>query len=128
MQEIKKYLLSSITASGPKITIFSGHDTVIAPVLASLGVYKHVCRWPRYASRVALEIWRKAASDPALSASYTVRVMFNGDDLTSYVPSCLGKVIRTQRADLCPLDRIVHQIDSLIDSYGSWEDACDSIP
>ena len=124
MQEIKEYLLSSITASGPKITIFSGHDTVIAPVLAALGVYKHVCRWPRYASRVALEVWKKDSSNPAIPSSYSVRVVFNGGDLTRHVPSCIGKITHSQQVDLCPLDRIVHQIDSLIGSYESWEDAC----
>lgn len=41
-----------------KVTIFSGHDTVIAPVLSGLGVYRgRLCRWPQYASRIIFELW-----------------------------------------------------------------------
>ena len=42
-----------------RVTIFSGHDTVIAPVLASMGLYKdHDCVWPPYASRIAFELYQ----------------------------------------------------------------------
>ena len=42
-----------------KLTVFSGHDTVIAPVLASLGVYtEELCVWPPYASRIVFELWQ----------------------------------------------------------------------
>lgn len=38
--------------------MYSGHDTVIAPVLASLGVYEgSLCAWPPYASRIVFELW-----------------------------------------------------------------------
>lgn len=40
-----------------KFALFSGHDTVIAPLLASLGAYD--CRWPPYASHIAFELWTK---------------------------------------------------------------------
>ncbi|CAN0030126.1 unnamed protein product, partial [Discosporangium mesarthrocarpum] len=38
-----------------KFFLYSGHDTVIAPVLASLGAFN--CEWPPYASHVAFELW-----------------------------------------------------------------------
>jgi hypothetical protein len=42
-----------------RVTIFSGHDTVIAPVLASMGLYKdHDCVWPPYASRISFELYQ----------------------------------------------------------------------
>jgi hypothetical protein len=48
-------------ASVPKrLSIFSGHDSVIAPVLSALGVYRYggpLCTWPGYASRVVFELW-----------------------------------------------------------------------
>ena len=51
-----------------KMGIFSGHDTVIAPVLAGLGVYSgQDCIWPPYASRIAFELWRPA--QPATTTS-----------------------------------------------------------
>ncbi|CAN0385483.1 unnamed protein product, partial [Hapterophycus canaliculatus] len=40
-----------------KFVLFSGHDTVVAPLLAALGAYD--CRWPPYASHVAFELWSK---------------------------------------------------------------------
>lgn len=40
-----------------KFALFSGHDTVIAPLLASLGAYD--CLWPPYASYLAFELWTK---------------------------------------------------------------------
>ncbi|CAM9307241.1 unnamed protein product, partial [Laminaria digitata] len=43
--------------SAMKFALFSGHDTVIAPLLAALGAYD--CRWPPYASHVAFELWSK---------------------------------------------------------------------
>ena len=35
--------------------VYFGHDTVIAPILSSLGAFD--CRWPPYASRIAIELW-----------------------------------------------------------------------
>lgn len=40
-----------------KFALFSGHDTVVAPLLAALGAYD--CKWPPYASHVAFELWSK---------------------------------------------------------------------
>ena len=41
------------------LTVFSGHDTVIAPVLAALGAYTdELCVWPPYASRIVFELWQ----------------------------------------------------------------------
>jgi hypothetical protein len=49
---------SPSSSSSYKLSIFSGHDTVIAPVLAALGVYKdRLCRWPQYASRIIFEVY-----------------------------------------------------------------------
>jgi len=48
-----------------KVSVFSGHDTVIAPVLSSLGVYRHeaLCKWPGYASRIVFEVWQHTSHD-----------------------------------------------------------------
>ena len=62
MKEIRDALFSSVTTNqGVKLTIFSGHDTVIAPVLAALGVYQQrdFCVWPPYASRIIFEVYVK---------------------------------------------------------------------
>eukprot|EP01032_Pedospumella_encystans_P017089 gene17089-19481_t len=47
-----------------RVSVFSGHDTVIAPVLAGLGVYRdHLCRWPGYASSIVFELWQPAKNN-----------------------------------------------------------------
>jgi hypothetical protein len=54
-----------------KMNIYSGHDTVIAPVLAALGVFENdlYCKWPSYASRIAFELWKPAANSPYFTAN-----------------------------------------------------------
>ena len=76
-------------------TLYSGHDTVIAPVLAGLGVYDKFCIWPRYASRIAFELWKgkvKLAGNPEVNDTihdYYVRVVYNGVDVTEHIPACV---------------------------------------
>jgi hypothetical protein len=67
---------SSTTTKNQRLTVFSGHDTVIAPVLSSLGVYfGDLCKWPSYASRIIVEVWTKSSSDiSATSAKGKVKV------------------------------------------------------
>lgn len=98
------------------MSIFSGHDTVIAPVLAALGVYHgSLCRWPSYAAHVVFELWQpkhgqevvkgrgeqqqrvsgdggatRTASENAAdnNSKYYLRVLYNGVDITQRVPTC----------------------------------------
>ena len=99
-----------------KLHIFSGHDTVIAPVLAALGVYGHseYCYWPPYASRIAFELWRRKStnlrpgSDPV--QEQFVRVIYNGDDVTALVNGCATAGLGSASSNkvvgakvLCPL-------------------------
>ena len=88
-----------------KFTLFSGHDTVIAPVLAALGVYDKFCTWPPYASRIAFELWRNnriaSRTRPANETirDYYVRVLFNGKDVTQYIPTCQRAASEALAAD-----------------------------
>lgn len=112
-----------------KISILSGHDTVIAPVLAGLGVYsqEELCRWPPYASRIIFELWgikhhsgfvSSTNSNEADVANTTfVRVLFNGVDVTTMIPTC-------PKDNLCTLLAFLQQIDSLLAPYNSLADAC----
>ena len=132
MKEIKEALFSSVSNDkiNKKITIFSGHDTVIAPVLAALGVYrqKDLCVWPPYASRIVFEVYVKAN---AATSSFTVdqakeevmiRVLYNGLDVTKDIEEC-GKVMK-DKTPLCPLGAIANQVDNLIFPFTSIDEAC----
>jgi len=58
---------SASTSKTPvKLSVFSGHDTVIAPVLAGLGVYRdNLCKWPGYASSIVFELWQPVQNGTA---------------------------------------------------------------
>ncbi len=83
---------------GSHLTIYSGHDTVIAPVLAALGVYNKFCSWPPYASRVVFELWKnnrklsRSRTGMESIRDYYVRVLYNGNDVTKFIPTCISNL------------------------------------
>lgn len=122
LKEVSEHLVTAALGGAKrseKLSVFSGHDTVIAPVLAGLGVYRNaLCVWPGYASRVVFELWQPKAglegTIPSLSemsglktlfpdrtvgkgensADYArsfVRVFFNGQDVTQLIPTCAAE-------------------------------------
>lgn len=160
-----------------KLSVFSGHDTVIAPVLAALGVYNGaLCYWPPYASRIVFELYRQrsppndstveagqwtrastglrqlyppsdstnsavepAAFSPQQQSFYSrafVRILFNGEDITKGVPACSyegpspppppspsvqGELTGGR---MCPLDRYLQQVHSLLAPHQRLDLAC----
>ncbi len=100
-----------------QLTVLSGHDTVIGPVLAALGVYASYCLWPPYASRIVFELWKARNISNSSSSSSSrnvgrkknespsrfverveeegkkedvyVRVLFNGEDLVAKMEPCV---------------------------------------
>ena len=82
MTPVLQSVLRSMTAaaegaSGPRFVLRAAHDTVIAPLLVSLGLpLPDGEAWPRYAARVSLELWRDGKGA-------FVRVIFNGEDVTA---------------------------------------------
>lgn len=116
-----------------KMSIFSGHDTVIAPVLAGLGAYNGKdCVWPPYASRIAFELWRPKlipASGTLRPSDWYVRVVFNGKEITSLIPSCIAERSQkgnksTSKTKMCSLDALSGQVQELLGSAKSIQDAC----
>eukprot|EP00794_Sanderia_malayensis_P015145 gene15145-16702_t len=100
-----------------KIVMFSGHDTVLVPLLAVLGV--HDGKWPPYASRIVFELWEsKTNHNPGIAGSdlyqkfqgYYLRVIYNGKPLTGKVKFCIGKTV--EGGELCPLSEFVKFVTS----------------
>jgi hypothetical protein len=54
-------------AGHPRIVLRAAHDTVLAPLLTTLGWSHRPFPWPGYASRVIIELWR--APDTAVPAA-----------------------------------------------------------
>jgi hypothetical protein len=120
-------------AARARLTLFSGHDTVIAPVLEGLGLYEggSRCKWPPYAARIAFELWRKeltaggtgtgtgtgTQTDADGGGALFVRVVYNGQDLTADIPACRG-------ASPCPLQAVQGQVAALLPPATSLQEAC----
>ena len=108
-----------------KLALYSGHDTVIAPVLASLGLFKGpLCRWPGYAAHIVFEMYEKAASGDisdsgasnAPPARY-IRVLFNGAPMK-------GAAGCPTDTEYCKLETFAEGVTGLLNGAASIEDAC----
>ncbi len=111
--------------STERVAIYSGHDTVIAPVLAALGAFDapQLCRWPPYASHIVLEVWDDSATGgPAAHGQY-VRVLFNGTPITRRLRGCRdakrsrGRDVAADEDDLCPLAILADAVRDLGEEY-----------
>jgi hypothetical protein len=87
----------------PRLVLRSVHDTVLAPLLATLGAQEAPYAWPNYASRVALELWAPpqaeapGAPQPPQPLPLLVAVLYNGVDVTARL-ACAEAVGGGQRA------------------------------
>ena len=107
----------------PYLAVYAGHDSVIAPVLASLGIFQHkdYCKWPSYASRIVFELWERntpvfRGSNEKSHDAFFVRVLYNGNDVTSKIPMCKDRTaeLGKSRVDLCPLRVVTSQWHTLL--------------
>jgi len=110
LTEILKVLQDNANGqSSVRLAVFVGHDTVIAPILAALGVSN--CGWPPYASRIVFELWEKRPGTPS-----HVRLLFNGEAITQSVPGC--------SEELCKLETLVAHVQHTLDPSGSFDETC----
>ena len=75
----------------PKLALFSGHDSTLHPLLASLGDDVWDGRlWSPYASSLLIEIHKVSGDDPAFKGAtkYMFRVIYNGEAVTSRMDDC----------------------------------------
>ncbi|KAI8795576.1 2-phosphoxylose phosphatase 1 [Biomphalaria glabrata] len=69
--------------SGPSFHLYSGHDTTVSPLIATLGLEDGL--WPGYATRIVFELYSRLSSK-----DYFFRVLQNGNVVTSEVVFCKG--------------------------------------
>ena len=126
--------------SDEKLSVFSGHDTVIAPVLAALGLYENeLCVWPPYASRIVFELWEEQGKSKLSDAtgsdtSLYVRVIFNGKDLTHRIPACKAERdaaahpgslrVSVKKSIMCSLEALEVQVQNMLGHHTSLKAAC----
>mmetsp|Transcript_42930 Transcript_42930/g.100830 ORF Transcript_42930/g.100830 Transcript_42930/m.100830 type:complete len:513 (-) Transcript_42930:31-1569(-) len=113
IKEVLERLEANAASGKPHLAVYSGHDTVVAAVLAAIGLYTdHRCRWAPYASRIIFELYRAA------DASNTfIRVVFNGEVQHGLLGCSEG-------IELCPLSNFSAGVASLLHGAQSIEDAC----
>jgi hypothetical protein len=90
--------------------------------------------WPHYASRLSLELWTNDQINPQDSNTFYLRLVYNGDDVTSLIPSCSGKIIKEETqhtaaaaptvATFCPLENVLEQFDQILAPYRNRKRAC----
>lgn len=116
LHEILQKLQGSEGGRNLKLAVFSGHDSVVAPVLSALGVYSgDLCRWPPYASRIAFELYQKS-SDQQDTEPY-VRVVYNGKVMSSLI-GC------PRDSTMCPLSSFAGGVHSLLNGMADLQSAC----
>ena len=107
-------LTHETTKKSPALVIYSGHDTVIVPLLINLGA--HDGKWPPYASRVIFEIWYDSSGTVQNTLDWAmpdylsrfkdhfVKVLYNGNSITKQIKFCAGNMVL---GHLCPLINFV---------------------
>ncbi len=89
----------------PKLALFSGHDTTLMPLLATLGdeVWSGT-EWAPYASMMLIEIHEIFNQDPNFPSGYAFRLIYNGSVLTSKMDGC------AKGSELCDSQILVKQV------------------
>lgn len=81
-------LPGSSPAAGPRMYLYSGHDSSLMPILSALGLDLHA--WPPFVSNIVLELWElpagAAGKEGEAAARHVVRVMYNQSELD--IPHC----------------------------------------
>jgi Histidine phosphatase superfamily (branch 2) len=94
-----------------KLALFSGHDTTLMPLLASLSpdLWGDM-DWPPYASMVLLEIHAvhiEGTTDATIFKSdYAFRLLYNGQVLTDRMPGC--------ELDLCDISVLLQRLEQFV--------------
>ncbi|KAL3816954.1 hypothetical protein ACHAXA_001782, partial [Cyclostephanos tholiformis] len=110
-------------APPPKLGLFSGHDTTLMPILATLGdkVWPGT-EWSPYASMVLIEIHEINATAHHLMtvypSGYAFRIIYNGEALTSRMDGC--------DSDLCDSRVLVEVVSPFAKPYDDADCASSS--
>lgn len=85
-----------------KFVLYSGHDSTINALAVALNFTDG--RWPPYASKIVLELYKGLKSEPSGSDLF-VRVLYNGKIVTNSMEFCKGHIVSKgvgEHSGLCP--------------------------
>lgn len=108
---IQRMVLKVSEAQHTKFVLFLTHDSVVIPVLESLGIFSN--EWVPYATRVVFELWEAGGLVATKLKGndmdkHFVRVLVNGKDHTRRVKMCKHSLKFTK---LCPLTSFVRFLE-----------------
>ncbi|MPC29536.1 2-phosphoxylose phosphatase 1 [Portunus trituberculatus] len=143
--KLKVYgLLKSITGvvnsmmedSHPRVVVYSGHDRTLKYLLDTLGIPNY--QLPHYASRLVLELYQNTSTTPGpdYHATFFFRMVYNGKDITKFIPFCDSITIKQLKSgsvkrgaiSLCSVSKLVNYLrpDVYFKEFNaaSFRDAC----
>lgn len=136
--EILERLTRANGGGGERLVLLSGHDTVVAQLLAAIGgmADSRHCRWPPYGSRLVFELWRPQVTASALRHAPQLRVLYNGVVVTHLIPSCARRMDSVEATttnlaavadlELCPLETLKQGTVGRIPEGSTFEAECRS--
>lgn len=105
MEQIQVHLRKE--ANAVQLSVFSGHDTTVMPLLASLDPNLWDDKdWAPYASMIVLEIHEVLTDNALFPSKFAFRLVYNGNVLTNRVTGCPSDM------ELCDSDILVRRIES----------------
>ncbi|KAG7337482.1 kynurenine 3-monooxygenase [Nitzschia inconspicua] len=130
--EIMDYMMPSLLPDDNndrvKFALYSGHDSTLAPLMASLSPRLwNATSFPWYASMMIIEIHERRSHDPSsVRPEFFFRLIYNGETLTWLVDGC------PEFAHLCDVsvltDRVLSFATRKNGGCGSNEDGDDTVP
>ena len=116
MQHIHPHItIESSPTKKTKLSIFSGHDTTLMPLLIALdeNLWEDDTDWPPYASMIVLEVHEMLDTNALFPSQFAFRLLYNGKVLTHQISDCpsndLGvcdiQVLVDRTAQFAMLDR-----------------------
>lgn len=122
LTEICLNLRNVTHGSTNKLTVYSGHDQTLLPILTSLGIFDF--EWLPYASRLVFELYRSLYKpvQKIANGTYVLKIVYNGKDKTSQVRMC-----KTLESGMCRLDDFCGHLENFELQYylaNSYDEAC----
>ncbi|KAG0716134.1 2-phosphoxylose phosphatase 1 [Chionoecetes opilio] len=118
LRSISEALNSMMGDSRPRVVVYSGHDRTLKYLLDTFGVPNY--QLPHYASRLVLELYQNTSATPTpdYHTTYFFRMVYNGKDITKFVPFCESVTIRQLKSgnvkrgaiSLCSVGKLVNYL------------------
>ena len=114
LSELLRNFKDDVGSKERHLRLYAGHDTVVAPLLAALGIFDG--KWPPLASRIVFELREGGA----------LRILFNGRDVSGEVCGAVGDDLEggPPGARGCDVAAFEARVAALLGGAASFDEAC----